>query len=96
MKTNVTEYDFRRAFEQSRPDNFSYDGLGALFEYMEEYEDSCDTEIEFDMIAICCEFTEYDNFAELQDNYDYIESMDDLRDHTTVIEFDSGIIIQNF
>jgi len=49
-----------------------------------------------DVIAICCEFTEYADLAEVQESYPDIESMDDLRDNTIVIEFDSGIIIQDY
>ena len=60
MKTNVSEYDFRDAFlSSSRKDNFSYEGLTALYNYFIEYEESCDTEIDFDMVAICCEYSEY-------------------------------------
>ena len=96
MKTTVNIYQFRNEFEQTRPNNFSYDGLTALFDYLEEYEESCNTEVELDVIALCCEFTEYVDLAEIQQNYTDIESMEDLNDHTMVIEFDGGIIIQNF
>ena len=96
MKTTVNIYQFRNEFEQTRPNNFSYDGLTALFNYFEEYVESCNTEVELDVIALCCEFTEYLDLAEIQQNYNDIESMEDLNDHTMVIEFDSGIIIQNF
>lgn len=58
MKQTVNEYDFRRAFEASRPDNFSYEGLGLLFEYFEQLEDDMGEEIELDVIAICCEWAE--------------------------------------
>lgn len=46
---------------ESRKGQFSYEGLKALFDYLEEYEDSTDEKIEFDPIAICCDYTEYDN-----------------------------------
>ena len=36
MKTTVYLNEFRDAFQKIRPDNFSYEGLGALFEYLEE------------------------------------------------------------
>lgn len=54
MKQTVTIYQFHRAFENCRPDNFSYEGLDMLFNWFEEYEDSCDTEVELDVIGICC------------------------------------------
>jgi hypothetical protein len=39
---------------QIRPDNFSYEGQGVLFDHLEEI----DSELEFDPIALCCEFAE--------------------------------------
>jgi hypothetical protein len=63
--------DFRAGFKY-RPDNFSYEGLRALFEYLE----CMDEEVEFDPIAICCEFSE-DTVEAIARDYD-IEG-DDLR-----------------
>jgi len=58
MKTTISFYDFRRAFEECRPDNFSHEALGLLFNYLEEYEESTGEEIELDVIALCCEYSE--------------------------------------
>ena len=97
MKLTVTESMFIDRFHSMRPDNFSYEGLSALFDYLEEYDDCCDEEMELDVIAICCDFCEYEDLEELQQSYPDIEDMDDLRDHTTVIEFGIGhFIIQNY
>ena len=99
MKQTVTFSMFSDAFRNAnRTDNFTYSGLRALYDYLEEYEESCDTEVELDVIALCCEFTEYTDLAELQKNYRDIESMDDLRDNTTVIEIpgSDGFIIQSY
>jgi hypothetical protein len=41
-------------------DNFSYDGLRLLFDYLEELEDETGDQIELDTCAICCDFSEYD------------------------------------
>jgi hypothetical protein len=54
-----------------------------------------------DVIAICCEFSEYEDLGEVFEVYPNLqyaepESLDDLRRNTTVIEFDSGIIIQDY
>jgi len=92
-------YEFRRAFadyDLALP--FSYEGLGALFEWLDELSADTDTPYELDVIGLCCEFTEYSDLAEIQANYSSteIESIEDLRDHTSVIEFDGGIIIQDF
>ena len=98
MKQTITEYSFIEAFKNShRLDNFTIDGLRALFNYIEQYEEDCDTEIELDVIALCCEFTEYENLAELQQNYSDIESIDELQDNTTVIMIDDeSFIIQDY
>ena len=96
MYQNVTESDFVSAFQNIRPDNFSFDGLRALFEYLESYEEETGEKMELDVIALCCDFTEYKNLEEIQEDYNNIESMDDLQDRTQVIEFDSGVIIRNF
>lgn len=87
MINTLSKYDFQDWFAKSdsRKDQFSYEALGALFDYLEEYEAETGTQMEFDPIALCVEFTEYENLEELQDNYNDIESMEDLEDHTTVI-----------
>ena len=101
MKTTVNEYAFRRAFETLRPDNFSHAGLGALFDYFEQYEEDTGEEMELDVIAICCDYTEYDNLADFQANYgtEY-ETLEDIQDVTTVITWgdieDTPFIVQNF
>ena len=107
MKTTVTRNDFHNAFKNIRPDKFSYDGLNALFDYMEQLEENLDTEIGLDVIDICCNFTEYENLTELQENYNDIETMMNIEDNTTVIyiddppwqygtEYDNRFIIQNY
>lgn len=59
MKTTVSRYDFERAFiNAGRKDQFSYEALGLLFNYLEEYEESTGEEIELDVIALCCEYSE--------------------------------------
>tara|TARA_R110000744_G_scaffold327413_1_gene433123 strand:+ start:239 stop:520 length:282 start_codon:yes stop_codon:yes gene_type:complete len=62
-------YDFERAFKRYERENFSYDGLKALFEYLEEYEEGTGEEIELDVIALCCEYAEYDSLKEYNDDY---------------------------
>ncbi len=76
--------------------NFSYEGANALQEYLDELSEDTGENIEYDPIAWCVEFTEYKNLKEIKENYNDIKTLDDLRDHTTVIEFDGGLIIQDF
>lgn len=59
MKTTINLHQFRDAFyRMGRKTNFSYEGLEILFEYLEELEEGTDQEIELDVIALCCDFSE--------------------------------------
>jgi len=91
MKEYVDEYRFRDRFLQSSnyKNNFSYEGLTALFEYIEELEDDIGEEIEFDMIALCCEYSEYDDLEDFNEQYSHVKdgyTLDDIREETIVIE----------
>ena len=111
MKKNISLYDFRDAFQSSSNyrNNFTYDWLDALFEYFENLESDIGEEIDFDMVAICCEYSEYESIQEAYEVYeeDFISLSEDeeerneialewLEDNTQVIKFDTGIIIQDF
>jgi len=81
MKRNVTEYDFERAFaEMGRNDQFSYEGLKALYEWFEEYEEGTGEEIELDVIAICCDFSEYETAREAALEYGFDPELEDDED----------------
>jgi len=98
MKQSVNMYDFERAFKNFERDNFSYDGLKALFEYLEEYEEGTGEEVELDVIALCCEYMEYDSLKEYNDDYGtkYSE-IDAIQDDTTLIKIDdNSFIIQQY
>jgi len=96
MKITVYRDLFTELFMDVRPDNFSSAGLYALYDYLEELEDGSGEEITLDVIGICSEYSEFKDLAEIKDNYADVESIEDLRDITSVIEFDGGIIIQDF
>lgn len=69
MIQSITFCQFCDAFRDAgRADNFTYEGKKVLFEYLEMLEDDCDTSIELDVIALCCDFSEYDE-EELQNDY---------------------------
>jgi len=90
-------YDFRAAFtDYDRNNEFSYEGLGALFDWLSEMANDCTEPYELDVIALCCEFTEYSDLAEIKQAYNTINTIDDLHDRTIAIEFDGGVIIQDF
>ena len=98
MKQSINEYDFLKAFKECRPNNFSRAGLFALYDYLEQLEDDIGEETELDVIALCCEYAEYDSLAEFREDYgeDY-NTMQDIEYHTTVIMIDNeSFIIQQF
>ena len=88
-------YEFRRAFvDYNRADQFSYEGLGALFDLLDDT--GAPYPYELDVIGLCCEFTEYSDLDEIKQAYNTVKTIDDLHDRTIAIEFDGGIIIQDF
>jgi len=103
MKQTTTKQQFINWFRSSDNyrNNFSYDGLGALFDYIEELENDIGKDIEFDPIALCCEYSEYESFEELKEDYydTYLNDIKDLDQWTDVvisIPDSEGIIIRQF
>ena len=106
MYKTITFTDFVQAFRDvGREDQFSYDALKALFEYYDE------ENIELDVIAICCEWSEYSE-DEVQEQFEYLgdvtieDDADDasflesvvyeLESQTTIIPLPSGYLVQDF
>jgi len=110
MITRITQSQFQHAFnEANRGENFTWAGREALYEWFEEMHDDCGgEEVELDVIAICCEFSEYGDLEELAKDYnvDGLEDVDTderewhirdwLNDRTQLIEFAGGVIVQCF
>ena len=98
MHQKVNESIFKDTIRRLRPDNFTWGGLSALYDYLIDLEDDTGLKIEFDPIALCCEYSEYADFKEIQEAYSNLdlEDLEDLYGETTVIEHDQGIIIQDF
>lgn len=93
MQQSISQSQFIDAFrDYGREDNFSYDGLCALYDMLEE----CCPDFELDVIAICCDFCEYDSFEELANDYD-VSSVSELHNNTMVLELDNGgLVIQQY
>lgn len=72
MKETINLYAFREGFRQVRPDNFSYEGLEVLFNHLEEFEEMTGEQMEFDVIAICCEYAE-EELSVVIEQYDNLE-----------------------
>lgn len=75
MKQTINLYDFMDACKKFNRDYYSYEGYQALFDWCEEL----DPEFELDVIAICCEWTEYTP-EELENDYHYILNFVDWRE----------------
>lgn len=98
MIIEVNRHMFIQEFRDIRPDNFSLNGLDALYDYIIEYEEDCGEQMKLDVIALCCEFSQYNTLADYNSDYDTEhESWDDVRDETIVIRVteDSAIIQQH-
>jgi len=96
MKKTINYYDFRTEFREfGREEQFTRQGLKSLFDYLEELSEDCGIEIELDVIALCCEFVEYDSLEDFHREYDKDDypTLEVLRDHTQVIEIDNESFI---
>lgn len=77
----MTETMFKDAFKALRPDNFSYAALSELYHFFTDMSESEDMEL--DVIAICCEFSE-EPLSDVLENYS-LGSLEELQDNTLVI-----------
>jgi len=86
---------------------WSYEGAFALVEYLENLEDDTGEEMEFDAVALRCDFSEYESAREAAEEYGWEpdEDADEdaeeaalewLNDRTTVITFGGGVIVRQF
>ena len=70
-------YQFREAFRLAgRMDQFSYEGLEVLFDYLDNLSEDTGETIELDPVALCCDYYE-SSIEELIDNYDIDSPEDD-------------------
>ena len=101
MKQTVNVHDFREAFgTYNRADTFSYEGLGALFYYLEELEEDIGEEMELDVVALCCDYSEWQTLEEFNDYYGIkksCETLEDVAELTIVIDVNgTRFITQDF
>ena len=106
MKQTINLHQFREGFRlMGRKDNFSYAGLERLFDYLEQLGDDIGEELEFDVIALCCDYSEHtlEDLNSESRHYEGVqwdtleEAIEWLEDRTTVIPVDGDtVIIQVF
>lgn len=56
----ILQYQFIGLMLEARPNNFTVSGLRVLFDYFDQISDDCSEPMEFDAVAIACEYTEAD------------------------------------
>ena len=105
MKQTVSEFQFVDSFRAcGRESQFSVPARRALFAHLEDYEKETCFELELDPIGICCEFAEYPCALEAAKVYglelrggdEESRALEWLREKTEVIEFEGGVVIQQF
>lgn len=78
MKMTVNRSMFHDAFRSmGRADQFSYAARDALFDWIEEREDDLGEEQELDVIALCCDWAEYDDVIEAAEAYGWAPGMEE-------------------
>ncbi len=104
MKQTLTTEQAADLLVADKDAGWSYAGAFALVEYMESIEDDTGEEIEFDRVALRCNFSEYESAREAAEEcgFEPDEDADEeaalkwLTDRTTVITFNGGVIVQQF
>ena len=100
--TEINKNEFVDSFKnnEARKYQFSYDALLILYDYYEELSEEED--ISLDVVAICCEFTEYENIEQYLKDYntdldledydtkeDYLEAVKkEIEDKTLLLDID--------
>lgn len=108
MKITLNFYQFMENWPESRKEQFSYEALKAIFEEIERVEEDTAIETEFDPIAICCEWSEYESALDAANDYTKVERFTGtleeqevaarawLEDLTTVLGAGDKIVIRQF
>ena len=106
MKQQITESKFIDSFNKmNRENNFSIEGRSHLYNYLISYEDDT-SEIELDVIALCCDYNEYKDLKKYLNDYsnthdkneddeseeDFNERIEkEITDKTTLIKFGNDL-----
>lgn len=108
MYQNLSTNEATALLKEDENADWSWSGAQALIEYLEGLEEQTNKKIEFDRVAIRCEYSEYESALEAAQDYDFIPledgdedeieaaALEYLQDQTTVIQFEGGVIIQQF
>lgn len=104
----LSQSSFMEAFKQSsRKDQFSYEALEVIFNYLEQYSNDTGEPVEFDIVGICCDWSEskwseiardysvdLNDFADDEDDDNRIKAVAEfLWDNTTAYELSDGVFV---
>lgn len=65
-------YQLEQLFKEcGRGNHFSYEGYQAFYDYLYNFSEDIGEDFKVDVIAICCDFMEYESWEELYNNYSY-------------------------
>lgn len=86
IQRDITVYEFRDMFRDAgRQDNFSYEGLQVLFDYLENLSEDIGQPIELDVVALCCDYNEL-SWRDVAQEYSVdIESYDEEDDQIEAV-----------
>jgi len=88
----VTETDFVDAFNtEERKEQFTHEARRALFTYYDQLADDCDIPMQFDMIGVCCDWSEYDSAEEAAAEC-ITDWQDDTDDALSALEYETTVI----
>ena len=95
-QSEISINDFQRAFiDFNRGSQFSNEALDGLYEYLEELEGDIGEEYELDVIALCCEYSEYNSKGEYYDQYSHSDRVD-CDEHIVAELYSGGIIVRDW
>jgi len=107
MKKTLNLWDFEDSFNNyyTYKNNFSHPGKKALFEYLIELEEDTGEEQELDIVALCCDYKEYDSFKDLKEEFGeklkYYDTLEELEKDwgeyfsTFLVTYDKSIVVKN-
>ena len=87
MKMTLDKKNFLEQVRQhSRWKTFSYEAWVQIY----EWENEMNSDVEYDPVAFCCEYAEYESFKKLKEDYNNIKTFDDLEGKTWVANLPEG------
>lgn len=107
MIITLSTYDIANRLLRDSNACWTRSGAFALAEYLQSVEDDTGEQIEFDAVAIRCDFSEYPSAVEAYNETSAEENLSEddeeseekalewLRDNGQVIVFDGGVIVSN-